>query len=152
MHARRYRIGVSAAVLVVSLLVAGPALAVTITNFTPTNDFIPEIANACVGTSVTINGSGFVNDGGPVTVAFNGKPGVDVTIGSDSVIYAKMPDGTTAGNITVTTAKGTATSTATFNPVPCAASNGPTLIAKPTPVVKVPKPSVSKVTPTSGKV
>ena len=63
MGARWYRTVVGAAVLATaSLFFAGSALAVTITSFTPTTDFVPEEANACVGTMITINGTGFVND------------------------------------------------------------------------------------------
>ncbi len=108
MRARWYRTAASAAVLMFALMVAGPALAVTVTSYTPTNAFIPEDPGACVGTSVTINGTGFVNDGGPVTVKFNGTPGVNVVIGSDVIIYAKMPPTATDGLVTVTTARGTA--------------------------------------------
>src|SRR5579862_7890691 len=129
MRAVWYRLGVGAAILVASLFVAGQALAVTITSYTPGSDLIPEVANACVGSSITINGSGFVNDGGPVTVAFNGVPAVDVTIGSDNIIYAKMPAAATPGNITVTTAKGTATSSVPYTIFPCAATAGPTLVS-----------------------
>jgi hypothetical protein len=129
MGARWYRTAASAVVLLFALLLAGPALAVTITSFTPTTDWIPEDPGNCVGTSITINGTGFVTDGGPVTVTFNNKAAVNVVIGSDSVIYAKMPPGTIAGNVTVTTAKGTATSSTGFTVVPCAAQGGPALIA-----------------------
>jgi IPT/TIG domain len=150
MRAVSYRVGVTAAILVLSLFVAGQALAVTITLVTPATDFIPEVANACVGTSVTITGSGFVNDGGPVSVAFNGTPAINVTIGSDAVIYAKMPGNATPGNITVTTAKGTATSPLAYSVFPCAASSGATLLPTTTTPAK-PKASVSGFAPTKGK-
>jgi hypothetical protein len=72
-----------------ALVAAGSALAVSITNYTPTSMFIPEVANQCVGTSITINGSGFVTDGGGTQVAFGGVPAVDVLVGSDNIIYAR---------------------------------------------------------------
>jgi hypothetical protein len=153
MRAGWYRVAVTAAILVLSLFVAGQALAVTITNYTPAADLIPEVANACVGTSITINGSGFVNDGGPVSVAFNGVPAVNVTIGSDAVIYAKMPGNATPGNITVTTAKGTATSPIPYTVYPCAASAGPTLMQTTTTATTgaTAKASVKSFAPTKGK-
>ena len=118
------------AAVTAALSVAGSAFAVSITNYTPTSDWIPEVSNSCVGTSIIINGSGFVNDGGPVTVAFGGTAAVDVTIGSDTQIYARIPGNAPAtGQVTVTTAKGTATSSGTYTLDPCAASGGPALIS-----------------------
>ena len=143
----------SAAVLMFALTLAGPALAVTITSFTPTTDWIPEDPGACVGTSVTINGTGFVNDGGPVTVMFNGKPAVNVVIGSDIIIYAKASATTTPGSVTVTTAKGTATAATAFNIIPCASHLGPTLIATPgkTTTPAAAKASIASFTPAKAK-
>ena len=146
MRARWYRTAASAAVLMFALMVAEPALAVTVTSYTPTNAFIPEDPGACVGTSVTINGTGFVNDGGPVTVKFNGTPGVNVVIGSDVIIYAKMPPTATDGLVTVTTARGTASAAIPYTVVPCAAHLGPALIAAPSK-----KPSIASFTPAKGK-
>jgi hypothetical protein len=129
MRAWSCRAGLSVAIVGVGLALAGSALSATITVISPASDFIPEVANACVGTSVQITGSGFVNDGGPVTVMFNNVPAIEVTIGSDSVIYAKMPNGATPGYVTVTTAKGTATSPTTFGVASCAVNTSPALIA-----------------------
>jgi len=154
MGARWYRTAAGAAVFLFAMLLAGPAMAVTITNFTPTTDWIPEDPGNCVGTSITINGSGFVNDGGPVSVSFNGKPAVNVVIGSDAVIYAKLPVGASPGTVTVTTAKGTATSAAPFTVVPCAASGGPALIASnssATGSTGATKAAITKFAPTKGK-
>src|SRR4051795_602550 len=103
MRARWYRIAASGAVLAFALFAAGSAFGATITSFTPTNDWIPEEANNCVGTSITINGTGFVNDGGTAVVRFNGTPAVGVFVGSDRIIYARMAAGTTGGPVTVTT-------------------------------------------------
>jgi hypothetical protein len=137
---KRVTAGVAALTLL-ALCSAGSALAVSITNYTPTSDFIPEVPNACVGTSITINGSGFVNDGGPVVVAFNGTPAVDVTIGSDSVIYARIPGNATNGYISVTTAKGTATAATPYVVDPCASTAGPVLLA-PTKTTTTAKPKL----------
>lgn len=151
MGARWYRTAAGAAVFLFAMLLAGPAMAVTITNFTPTTDWIPEDPGNCVGTSITINGSGFVNDGGPVSVSFNGKPAVNVVIGSDAVIYAKLPVGASPGTVTVTTAKGTATSAAPFTVVPCAASSGPALIASTSSATGAAKAAITRFAPTKGK-
>src|SRR4051794_11882538 len=115
MRARSDRTAAALAAAVTSaLLVAGSAFGATITSFTPTNDWIPEEAGNCVGTSITINGTGFVNDGGTPVVRFNGMPAVGVFVGSDRIIYARLPSGATAGTVTVTTNAGTATSTAAY--------------------------------------
>ncbi len=146
MRARWYRTAASAAVLMFALVLAGPALAVTVTSYTPTNAFIPEDPGACVGTSITINGTGFVNDGGTVTVKFNGTPGVNVVIGSDNTIYAKMPPTASGGLVSVTTGAGTATATTPYEVVPCASHLGPALIAAPSK-----KPSIGSFTPAKAK-
>jgi IPT/TIG domain-containing protein len=126
MRARSYRTAAGAAVAaVLALLAASSAFAVTITTFTPTTDFVPEEANNCVGTQIQINGTGFVNDGGTPSVMFNGTPAVDVAVGSDIVLYARVPAGATPGNITITTPRGTATSATAYNITPCASHGGP---------------------------
>jgi len=150
MRARWYRTAASAAVLAILALAAtGSAFAVTITTFTPTTDFIPEEANNCVGTQITINGTGFVNDGGTPVVQFNGATAVDVSVGSDVVLYARVPQGATGGTITVTTPTGTATSTATYTVVPCASHGGPTNIQLVTSTAA--KASITGFAPTKGK-
>jgi hypothetical protein len=123
---RRVRAGVTAVAgaLLFAAVFAGSAVAVTIVSFTPTSG-LPNKDNgtACPGATVTINGSGFVNDGpaSSVQVLFNGKPAApgSVQIGSDSVIYAVVPDGATDGPVTVVTARGSATSTGNFYVNPC---------------------------------
>jgi hypothetical protein len=142
------RAAAGATALTFALLLAGSGLAATITNFTPTTDFIPEDPGKCVGTQITINGTGFVNDGGTPVVQFNGKPAVDVAIGSDRVIYARMPVGASPGNITVTTPAGTATSPLAFTVAysSCAPNQLPTL----TPASSA-KAAISRVSPASGK-
>jgi len=107
-----------------ALLFVGSALAVTISGFSP-NSGLPNKDNgqACPGNTIMISGSGFVNDGpaSSVSVSFNGTPVPPggLQIGSDSTIYAIVPDGATNGPITVTTAAGTATAVGTFYVNPC---------------------------------
>ncbi|HLX32291.1 MAG TPA: IPT/TIG domain-containing protein [Gaiellaceae bacterium] len=64
-----------------------------------------------VGTSVTINGSGFT---GATSVKFNGTAATPFTVNSDSKITVKVPSGATSGTITVTTSGGTATSSTSY--------------------------------------
>jgi hypothetical protein len=66
-----------------------------------------------VGTSVTINGSGFT---GTTDVMFNGTSvgSGNFTVNSDIQITATVPQGATTGQISVTTPGGTATSSTDF--------------------------------------
>jgi len=102
-----------AAIFVVALsaclLFVGPAFAATIQRYTPvagTAEHLP----ACSGTPIEISGTGFVVDGGPLIVKFNGVSATTVEVGSDSILYVFVPPNATSGPITVTTAAGTATS------------------------------------------
>ena len=151
MRARSYRTAAGAAVAaVLALLAASSAFAVTITNYTPTTDFVPAESNNCVGTMIQINGTGFVNDGGTPSVMFNGTPAVNVTVGSDVVIYAQVPAGATPGAITITTPRGTATAATQYNITPCASHGGPAnlgLVAAATPAKAV----VTGFVPAKGK-
>jgi hypothetical protein len=75
------------------------------------SDFSP--LSGPVGTSVTINGSGFT---GATGVSFNGSsvgPG-NFTVDSDIRITATVPQGATTGQISITTPGGTATSSTAF--------------------------------------
>ena len=151
MRARSYRTVAGAAVAtMLALLAAGSAFAVTITNFTPTTDFVPEESNNCVGTQIQINGTGFVTDGGTPTVMFNGTPAVDVFVGSDAVIYARVPAGAKPGNITITTPRGTATSATAYNITPCASHGGPANLG-PEAVATPAKAVITGFTPAKGK-
>jgi hypothetical protein len=97
-----------------ALLFASSALALTVSGFSP-NSGLPNKDNgqACPGNTIQITGSGFVNDGpaSKVSVSFNGTPVQPggLQIGSDSTIYAVVPDGATTGPITVTDAAGSVT-------------------------------------------
>ena len=151
MRTRTYRAALSAAVATtLALLAAGSVLAATITNYTPGTDFVPEEANNCVGTQIQINGTGFVNDGGTPQVMFNGTPAVNVTVGSDIVIYAQVPAGATPGNITITTPRGTATSATAYNITPCASHGGPANLG-PVAVATPAKAVVTGFKPAKGK-
>ncbi len=74
----------------------------TITGFSPTS--------GAVGTSVTIDGSGFT---GATDVRFNGTSG-SFSVESDTRITATVPAGATTGPISVVTPGGTATSASPF--------------------------------------
>ena len=79
------------------------------------SDFSP--LSGPVGTSVTINGSGFTGSTG---VSFNGTSvgSGNFTIASDIQITATVPQGATTGQISVTTPGGTATSSTDFTVTP----------------------------------
>jgi hypothetical protein len=102
---------------------AGSAGAVTITSWIGGKGATPDIVTAgggaCPGTMTTINGTGFVSDGGVTSVMIGGAPSAEVIVGSDSVLYARVGAGATDGSVSVTTRTGTATATMKANVVPC---------------------------------
>lgn len=71
----------------------GGGVVPSITSITPSSGF--------VGTSVTINGSGFGASKGSSTVTFNGIVGIP-TSWSDMAVVVPVPSGATSGNIVVT--------------------------------------------------
>jgi hypothetical protein len=75
----------------------------TITSFTPTSGL--------VGTSVTITGMHF---NGATAVRFNGTSAAAFSVASNTTIQATVPTGATTGPISVTTPRGTGTSTNNF--------------------------------------
>jgi hypothetical protein len=75
----------------------------TITSFSP--------SAGPAGTTVLIQGTNFIAG---ATVAFNGTPAAQVTLVSANQLRAVAPNGVTSGPLTVTTAGGSATSTASF--------------------------------------
>jgi hypothetical protein len=97
---------------------AGGTTAPTITVFTPTS--------GPLGTSVTINGTGFT---GATSVNFN-SVSATFTVTSDTAIQATVPAGATTGPVSVTAPGGTATSANNFTVVSA--------------------PSISSFSPTSG--
>jgi IPT/TIG domain len=117
---RTIRTGVCVAVLVpVALVAVTSALAVTITSFSGTIGRASDLPY-CYGSTITILGSGFVNDGGITSVTVGGVPAANVIIGSDSTIYALIGPGATSGPVVVTTKAGTATAPGQMLIYPCA--------------------------------
>ncbi len=146
---RAFRRAAGMSILLVSALaLAGSALSASITSFTPTSGLTqtPADGSQCPGAVIAISGSGFVSDGGVSAVSFNGVASPYVQIGSNSTVYAMVPDHSTTGPISVTTPAGTATSTATFKVNPCLTGADQTAVAAPSP-----KPSVLTFTPTKAK-
>jgi hypothetical protein len=94
----------------------------TISSFTPTS--------GPVGTAVNIYGTGF---GAVTSITFNGTHDWSYSVYSPRWIMAHVPPGATTGPISVTTDKGTATSSASFT-------------------VTGPPPTIGSVTPTSAPV
>jgi uncharacterized repeat protein (TIGR03803 family) len=68
-----------------------------------------------VGTQVTVTGSGFT---GATKVTFGGAKAPTYTVNSGTQITATVPSGAKTGNITVTTAGGSASSKSTFTVTP----------------------------------
>jgi hypothetical protein len=107
---------------VVGLVAAESAGAVTITSWVGGKAAVPQVVTAagtCPGTVITINGSGFVNDGGITNVTIGGVPAGEITIGSDSVLFARVGVGAQNGNVSVSTKLGTATSPTPAIVYPC---------------------------------
>jgi hypothetical protein len=104
-----------------ALLLAASALAVTITSASNMSDAYNTQPGAitnivvgtatedpyCPGTMVMIRGTGFVNDGGIVSVTIANVPALDVQVGSDTILYAQVGRGATTGPIIVSTKAGT---------------------------------------------
>src|SRR4249919_1011253 len=77
------------------LLVAGSALAVTVTS--AVNQDRNTISNGtasqdpyCSGTYVVITGTGFVSDGGVTSVMIANVPALNVRVGSNTTLYAQV--------------------------------------------------------------
>ncbi len=119
-HFAGVRAAVFCAAVLTGLIAVGSAFAVTVTSFTPTSG-LPNKAGACPGGTITISGTGFATDGGTVAVSFAGTPTQPggIQVGSDNTLYAVVPDGAATGPITVTTGKGSATTSGTFYVNPC---------------------------------
>ncbi len=79
-------------------------------------------SSTCPGTVVMITGSGFVNDGGIVSVTIGGVPASEVIVGSDIYLYARVGAGATSGPVVVTTKAGTAKATPDAIVWPCQAT------------------------------
>jgi hypothetical protein len=124
-----------AVLLAVGLVAAGSAGAVTIASWVGGKTAVPQIVTAadgnCPGTVIMITGSGFVNDGGVVSVTIGGVPSPQVIIGSDQYLYAVVGNGSQSGPIVVTTKAGSATAPGNATVYPCqstaSASAAPTI-------------------------
>ena len=117
---RTIRTGLCVAVLVpVALIAVTSALAVTITSFSGTIGRASDLPY-CYGSTITILGSGFVNDGGITGVTIGGVPAQNINVGSDSTMYALVGPGATSGTVVVTTKAGTATAPGQMLIYPCA--------------------------------
>jgi hypothetical protein len=101
--ARRHRVMLAAVVAAAAGVFAGSALGAAITSFSPIQGSIDA-----GGTMVTLTGTGFA---GAKAVYFNGSPAAWFQVGSDTVIYAIVPQNVTSGFITITAADGSAAST-----------------------------------------
>jgi hypothetical protein len=90
----------------------GTAGAATIASWIGGKASVPQVVTAagnCPGTVIMITGSGFVTDGGPVTVTIGGTPSPQVIVGSDQYVYALVGSGTQTGPVVVTTKAGSFT-------------------------------------------
>jgi hypothetical protein len=174
-HLAGARAAVFCAAVLAGLVFVGSAFGVTILDFSP-HSGLPAKDNgeACPGGTIQIDGTGFVNDGAigggavqvgvptnTVKVLFNTTPSTYVIVGSNTVMYAVVPDGATDGPLTVQTGAGSA-STATITTDP----NGTTFYVNPCPQVSLKvaqgntsvaqgvgsTPSIYKLKPYSGKV
>jgi IPT/TIG domain len=108
------------------LIAAGSAGAVTITSWVGGKAAVPQVitagGGACPSTVVMITGSGFVSDGGIVSVTIGGVPASEIVVGSDQYLYARVGTGATSGSIVVTTKTGTAKATPDAIVWPCQAT------------------------------
>jgi len=124
MSRMRRTVMVVAVFVPVALCFAASAFAVTVTSFSGAYGRASSLPY-CYGSTLTITGTGFVNDGSVPSVTVGGVPALKVTVGSDTTLFALIGPGATTGPVVVTTAKGTATSTTNENIFPCA-SGAPT--------------------------
>jgi len=90
----------------VTIKIDTTAPAPAVTSFTPNS--------GPVGTTVTINGTGFSATPGSNKIRFNSGPAVTPTTASATQLTAVVPAGASSGRIRVITADGTATSTDSF--------------------------------------
>ena len=108
------------------LVATGSAGAVTITSWVGGKAAVPQVitagGGACPSTVVMITGSGFVSDGGIVSVTIGGVPASEIVVGSDQYLYARVGAGATSGSIVVTTKTGSAKATPDAIVWPCQAT------------------------------
>ena len=173
-HFAGVRAAVFCAAVLTSLIVVGSALAVTVTAYSPTSG-LPSVPGACPGGTITLTGTGFAYDGAAsaMSVSFGSGATTDTFAnggliqGSDTVLYAVVPNGAVTGPIVVTTAKGTASTASIPSTTTVGGSYAPggTFYVNPCPQISlatataagsdagVPStPSIYKVAPTKAKV
>ena len=112
----------SSVLVVLGLIAAASAGAVTITSWVGGKASVPQVITAagnCPGTVVTITGTGFVNDGGIVGVSIAGAPAGQIIVGSDTQLFAVTGAGASTGPIVVTTKAGSATASPLPVVYPC---------------------------------
>ena len=95
--------------LLTLLLLAGCGSFPSITSFTPTS--------GVVGTTVTINGTGFSTTAASNAVMFNGTAAT-VSSATSTIIVTKVPSGATTGAISVTVDGKTELTTSSFTVIP----------------------------------
>jgi YD repeat-containing protein len=78
--------------------------------------------SGAVGSSITINGSGFSSIGSQDSVTFNGLAGT-VTYASGNRLVVTVPSGATTGSLAVTSPNGSITAAPSFSVVPVAISS-----------------------------
>lgn len=125
------------------LAAAGTAGAVTITSWSGPKGTVPQDVTAegnCPGSTITITGSGFVNDGGVTSVTIGGVPADAIVVGTDSTLFARVGPGAQTGSVTVTTKAGSATSPTQAVVLTCQATG-----------VAGEKPAVDSLVPKSAK-
>jgi len=108
------------------LVAAGSAGAVTISSWVGGKAAVPQVitagGGACPSTVVFITGTGFVSDGGIVSVTIGGVPASEIVVGSDQYLYARVGAGAQSGPIVVTTKAGSAKATPDAIVWPCQAT------------------------------
>jgi hypothetical protein len=120
----------SALLIPLGLAVAGSAGAVTITSWVGGKASVPQLVTAsgnCPGTIVTINGTGFVSDGGITSLMIGGVPASEIIVNSDTLLFARVGVGAQSGNIVLTTPKGSVTATPSVIVYPCQSTAAATI-------------------------
>jgi hypothetical protein len=161
-HFSGVRAAVFGAAALVGLVFVGSTTAATISSFTPTSGLpAKDNGEACPGNTITISGTGFVSDNptvvagsptGVVSVTFGGIKSTYVVVGSNTTMYAVVPDGALTGPIAVTTGAGTTTAAGTFYVNPCPQISLKAALAGQSTDAGVSTPTIYKVKPSSGKV
>ncbi len=107
----------------VAAATVGTAGAVTISSWRGGSGSVPQVVTAadgnCPGTVIFITGTGFVSDGGVVSVTIGGTTSPQVIVGSDTNLYALVGRGTQSGPVVVTTKAGSATASTGAIVFPC---------------------------------